>query len=68
MLVYSQGGRKVVYALDALFRLPRKKFAGNSHRPAIHGNLFFSDQAAVDEIVAEAVFTPKNKSRIVKAS
>ena len=38
-------------SLDALFGLPRKKSAGTSHRDALHGDLFFCDQAAVDEYV-----------------
>ena len=42
-----------MYALDALFGLPRKRAAGVSHRPALHGNLFFCNQDSVDEFVAE---------------
>jgi hypothetical protein len=42
----------VVYALDALFGLPRKKAAGCSYRPAILGKLFFCDQVSVDEFVS----------------
>ena len=38
--------------MDALFGLPRKKAAGVSHREALHGHLFFGNQAAVDEYVA----------------
>ena len=37
--------------MDALFGLPRKKVAGRSQRDALHGHLFFGDQAAVDEHV-----------------
>ena len=48
-----------MYALDGLFRLPRKKSAGVSHRPAVHGSLFFCNQAAVDEFVAEAAPSKK---------
>jgi hypothetical protein len=48
-----KGNGKVVYALDALFGLPRKRAAGVSHRPALHGNLFFCNQDSVDEFVAE---------------
>ena len=42
-----------MYALDALFGLPRKRAAGVSHRPALHGNLFFCNQESVDEFVTE---------------
>ena len=34
----------MVYALDALFGLPRKKAAGCSYRPAILGKFFFCDK------------------------
>ena len=37
--------------MDALFGLPRKKAAGKSQRDALHGHLFFGDQAAVDDHV-----------------
>lgn len=50
----GNGNGKVIHSVDALFGLPRKKAAGSSHRGALHGNLFFSDQATVDEFVAEA--------------
>ena len=42
-----------MYSLDALFGLPRKRAAGVSLRPPLHGNLFFCDQDAVDQYVAE---------------
>ena len=42
-----------MYALDALFGLPRKKSAGVSCRPPILGKLFFYDQELVDEFVSE---------------
>ena len=42
-----------MYALDALFGLPRKRAAGVSHRPALHGNLFFCNQESVDEFVTK---------------
>ena len=34
--MHFQDSGKVVYALDALFGLPRKKFAGISHREPLH--------------------------------
>ena len=40
-----------MYALDGLFGLPRKKSAGESLRPPLHGSLFFCDQSDVDEFV-----------------
>lgn len=40
--------------MDALFGLPRRKSAGQSHRQPLHGSLFFKDQHAVDEHVAGA--------------
>ena len=43
----------MVYSLDALFGLPRKRAVGISHRPPLHGNLFFCNQESVDEYVAE---------------
>ena len=48
---YSQESGTVVYAMDALFGLPRKKAAGTSCREALHGQLFFENQEAVDEYV-----------------
>ena len=40
--------------MDALFGLPRKKSAGVSYRDPLHGCLFFHNQSAVDEFVAES--------------
>ena len=40
--------------MDGLFGLPRKKSAGRSHRPSLHGRLFFEDQEGVDQFVNEA--------------
>lgn len=40
--------------MDGLFGLPRKKSAGKSHRPSLHGHLFFEDQEEVDQFVSEA--------------
>lgn len=50
ILVQESG--TVVYSLDALFGLPRKKAAGKSFRDPLHGNLFFANQQMVDEYVA----------------
>ena len=36
-----QTGGKIIYAMDALFGLPRKKAASVSYRPAVQGHLFF---------------------------
>lgn len=55
-----QNRGKVVYAMDALFGLPRKKSAGVSYREALHGNLFFCDQVALDQFVSGA---PKPKAQ-----
>ena len=44
---------KVVYAMDAVFGLPRKKSAGVSFRPPLHKDLFFLDQGEVDEFVID---------------
>lgn len=41
-------------SMDALFGLPRKKSSGQSHREALHGNVFFKSQSSVDEHVANA--------------
>lgn len=51
-VIENQESGTVVLAMDALFGLPRKKSAGSSHRDALHGDLFFGNQAAVDEHVA----------------
>lgn len=51
--------------MDALFGLPRKKAAGQSHREALHGHLFFGDQHSVDEHVASA---PQQKKHVIKVS
>ena len=42
-----------MYAMDALFGLPRKKSAGVSYREPLHDDLFFSYQSTVDQYVAE---------------
>lgn len=54
ILVLKDGG-KVVYAIDGLFGLPRKKSAGVSHRTAVQGNFFFCDQDHVDQCVNESL-------------
>lgn len=43
-----------IYAMDALFGLPRKKSAGTSYQEPLLGSLFFGDQSAVDQFVAES--------------
>ena len=45
----------------ALFGLPRKKSAGLSYRPPLHGDIFFADQSSVDEFV-QSYTTEKKKS------
>ena len=50
--------------MDALFGLPRKKSAGNSYREAIHGHLFFGEQAVVDEYVASAFSKHKKEPKV----
>jgi hypothetical protein len=44
----------VVYSMDGLFGLPRKKSAGTSYRKSLHGHLYFKDQGDVDQFVREA--------------
>lgn len=44
----------MIYALDALFGLPRKKAAGVSYKAPLLGPLFFGDQTSVDQFVAES--------------
>ena len=46
-----QGSGKMILSMDAIFGLPRKKAAGESVRPPLHGQLFFHDQDLVDEYV-----------------
>ena len=41
----------MILSMDALFGLPRKHSAGHSCREALHGHIFFVDQASVDEFV-----------------
>lgn len=53
LLLQGNGGGKCVYAMDALFGLPRKKSAGVSHREPLHSNLFFQTQLEVDQYVAD---------------
>ena len=50
--MHFQESGTAVLSMDALFGLPRKKSAGSSYRDALHGDLFFGNQAAVDEHVA----------------
>lgn len=49
-----QKSGSMIMSMDGLFGLPRKKSAGSSFRDAIHGHLFFGEQAVVDEYVASA--------------
>ena len=53
-LVFIQGDGKLVYAIDGLFGLPRKKAAGVSYRRALHGDLFFCEQEGVDDFVKKS--------------
>lgn len=43
-----------MYAMDALFGLPRKKSAGVSYRDPLHDNLFFYSQSDIDQFVADS--------------
>ena len=49
-----RGKKKVIVSIDGIFGLPRKKAAGESVRPPVHGQLFFHDQNMVDEYVGSA--------------
>ena len=44
---------KAVFAMDALFGLPRKKSAGCSFRPPLFEDLFFYNQQLLDQFVEE---------------
>ena len=55
-----------VYSLDALFGLPRKKSAGESIRSPLHGDLFFCDQAEVDDFVVNASSGLKDDSKVIR--
>ena len=46
-----QDGGKFEFPLDGLFGLPRKKSAGVSYMPALHGSLFFLHQGPVDDML-----------------
>ena len=52
----------MIYAMDALFGLPRKKSAGVSYRAPLLGNLFFGDQSSVDQFVSESQKTKSQSS------
>ena len=66
MPVLLQGdGGKLVYAVDALSGLPRKKAAGVSHREPLHGHLFFLDQSAIDEYVAASKVPQKHRDEVI---
>lgn len=52
---FLQTEGKNIYAMDALFGLPRKKSAGVSYRDPLHCDLLFCNQSEVDEFVAESV-------------
>ena len=53
-----------MFAMDALFGLPRKKSAGKSYRNPLHDE-FFCDQSPVDQYVAESD-KPKISSQACK--
>lgn len=40
--------------MDALFGLPRKKFAEASHCGPLTANLFFDEESSVDEFASES--------------
>ena len=52
-----------MFAMDALFGLPRKKHAGISHRNPLFGDLFYADQLSVDQFV-EHSRNPKSVSTV----
>lgn len=64
-IVIQMSNRKLIYSIDALFGLPRKKAAGVSHRRPLHGDLFFLDQNAIDEYVASRKLPRKHKDEEV---
>ena len=51
-------------SVDAIFGLPRKKSAGRSFRPPLHGTLFFEDQDEVDRFV-EANPVPSKQDKVL---
>lgn len=55
--------RKLIYAMDALFGIPKKKAAGVSHRAPPHGHLVFLDQSAVDDYVVSVAQAVPQKRR-----
>ena len=57
----------MIVSIDAIFGLPRKKSAGESVQAPLHGDLFFHDQAVVDEYV-ESLSKHKLTSHQVYAS
>lgn len=50
---------KFVFAMDALFGLPRKRSAGVSYRDPLHRELFFCKQPPVDLFVEESAMSRK---------
>lgn len=61
-IIQNEGSK--IYSLDALFGLPRKKSAGHSFRPPLHGHLCFIDQAEVDEYVANNCSNLKERRQV----
>ena len=60
MIIILQGRGKVIYAMDAVFGLPRKRSAGLSYRDPVNGHLLFYDQAILDEYVSTYQTTKQN--------
>ncbi len=50
--------------MDALFGLPRKKAAGHSYQNSLHGDIFFGNQADVDEFVTSSVSIKKKGNEV----
>ena len=64
--VTLQESGTVVFSMDALFGLPRKKSAGKSFREAIHGHYFFKQQHEVDEYVSTAPTKKRKDLKVIK--
>ena len=59
-----QGRGKVIYSMDALFGLPRKKSAGLSYRDPVNGHLLFYNQATVDEYISTYQTSKQNQQEV----
>lgn len=61
-----QGRGKIIYSMDALFGLPRKKSTGLSYRDPVNGRPLFYNQVTIDEYVSTYRTTKQSSQQDVK--